>query len=190
MAPHLPPDAPATVATWVVVLVAVLVAVALVGALAGQRAAQAWRAVRLRSRMRRARAREAMARPLLERAGYTVLAAQVSAPCPLLRDGERLEPLVRADYLVSRRGRTFIAEAKSGAVATDPTERATRRQLLEYAVVYDTDGVLLVDTEAGTIATIEFPGLRRRAPWRAAGAGLAAGLLAGALLTLGLLLRA
>jgi len=161
-------------------LVAGLLAVAaLVGAIVGQRVVRGWRAMRLRARMRRARVREAFAAPLLARGGYTVLASQVTAPCPILHDGELRTPDVRADYLVARRGRTYVAEAKSGPRATDPTERATRRQLLEYAVVYDVDGVLLVDTEAGTVSTVEFPGLRRPPPWRAVALGAAVGLAAG-----------
>ena len=38
------------------------------------------------------------------------------------------------------------------------THRATRRQLLEYAAVFDVDGVLLVDAEGGRIHRVEFPG--------------------------------
>ncbi len=153
---------------------------ALVGALLAARAGRWLRAVRLRARMRRARRREELAEGLLRRAGYAVLATQVTAPCPLVCDGEALAPDVRADYLVARRGRIYVAEAKSGARATDPTERATRRQLLEYAVTYDVDGVLLVDTEAGRVSTVEFPALGRR------GRGFWAGVAVGALAVLAL----
>lgn len=166
-------------------LLGALLAAALLGALLAERARRAWCAARLRARMDRARRREALAEALLVRAGYTVLATQVTAPCPLWYDGERHEPGVRADYLVARRGRTYVAEAKSGPRATDPTERATRRQLLEYAVVYDVDGVLLVDTESGAVSTVEFPHLARaRAAWPALGAGLVMGALAGGLVVL------
>ena len=41
---------------------------------------------------------------------------------------------------------------------------ATRRQLLEYALAYDVDGVLLVDMTAGRLHQVEFPTLDRRAP--------------------------
>lgn len=125
--------------------------------------ARAWRRRRLGARMSRARRAEAQAVGILERAGYTVLAEQVTAACALTRDGEPLAPLVRADFLVGRGGRTWVAEAKSGARAPDPSERATRRQLLEYAVTYDVDGVLLVDTEEGRVVEVGFPALRRPA---------------------------
>ncbi|MFN7143081.1 MAG: hypothetical protein ACK4YP_04850 [Myxococcota bacterium] len=157
----------------------VLAVVALLGAVVGAvvfaRLRRWVRAVQLRAKMRRARRREALAEGLLRDAGYDVVATQVTAPCPLLHDGEAYAPDVRADYLVERRGRLYVAEAKSGPRATDPTERATRRQLLEYAVTYDVDGVLLVDTEEGTVSTVEFPALRRTA-----GPGFWGGVIVGA----------
>lgn len=154
-----------------------------VGAWAGLAVRRSWRALLLRVRMRRARRREALAEALLERAGYTVLGAQLTATCPLLLDGERLEPTVRADYLVARRGRTYVAEAKSGPRATDPTDRATRRQLLEYALAYEADGVLLVDTEAGIVRTVEFPALRGAAPWPTLLGAVGLGAILGAALS-------
>lgn len=164
-------------------LVALLLALA-VGAWGALRVRRSWRALRLRLRMDRARRREALAEPLLERAGYAVLGAQLTATCPLLLDGERLEPTVRADYLVARRGRTYVAEAKSGPRATDPSDRATRRQLLEYTIAYDVDGVLLVDTESGVVRTVEFPTLRRGAPWPTVVSSIVLGAVLGAALVL------
>ena len=65
--------------------------------------------------------------------------------------------VVRADLLVSRGARRFVAEVKTGARAPRIETAATRRQLLEYAVAYDVDGVLLVDMEEHTISEVEFP---------------------------------
>jgi hypothetical protein len=135
---------------------------ALAGALLWAWVARTWRAARLRWRMRRARQKEALAEHILVDAGYEVLAAQVPAPTRIVCDGETLEIEVRVDYLVRRRGRIFAAEAKSGARAPDPADRGTRRQLLEYAVTYDVDGVLLVDTEEGRVIEVSFPALRTR----------------------------
>ena len=62
----------------------------------------------------------------------------------------------RADLLVEARSRSgflrgqrFVAEVKTGERAIDPTHPATRRQLMEYLHVFEVDGVLLVDREAG-----------------------------------------
>jgi hypothetical protein len=110
---------------------------------------------------------------------YEVLAAQVLAPARLVCDGETLEIEVRVDYLARRHGRVFAAEAKSGARAPDPADRGTRRQLLEYAVTYDVDGVLLVDTEEGRVIEVSFPALRPRLT------GFWSGVAVGAMAVLG-----
>ena len=143
---------------WVLVGGALALAAGASGALAVARQVHA---VRMRMRMARARAREAQAAGMLRRAGYTVVESQPRATSTLLADGRPLVTEIRADYLVRRWGRLYVAEAKSGVRAPDPTERGTRRQLLEYATAYAVSGVLLVDTEAGTVARIEFPALRR-----------------------------
>ena len=57
-------------------------------------------------------------------------------------------------------GEIFVAEVKTGDEAPRMSTAATRRQLLEYHVAFDVDGVLLVCPELGTIQRIEFPQLR------------------------------
>ena len=67
---------------------------------------------------------------------------------------------MRADLIVSRAGRRYVAEVKTGAVAPDVRHAPTRRQLLEYQHAYRADGVLLVAPEAGTVREVLFPGAR------------------------------
>lgn len=110
----------------------------------------------LRVRFDRARDAEARAPALLRRAGYRVIAEQVSADMGVWVDGEWLEVGVRADFLAVRRGRTYVVEVKSGKKAIDPTSTATRRQLLEYQKVFATDGVLLADMENNTLQEVRF----------------------------------
>ncbi|MDP2312937.1 MAG: hypothetical protein Q8P41_08530 [Pseudomonadota bacterium] len=150
----------------------------LVGAWLAWWVPRALRRRRLGARFARSRRLEADAARLLARAGYTVLATQVTAPCVVSRDGQPLEADVRADYLVERRGRVYVAEAKSGPRATDLRDRATRRQLLEYAVTYEVDGVLLVDTEAGEVVEVGFPALAAHGT-RGFWAGVAVGMVLG-----------
>jgi hypothetical protein len=59
---------------------------------------------------------------------------------------------------VTRGGRRFVAEVKTGAQAPSLATAATRRQLLEYRQVFAVDGVLLVDVEAGRVAEVLFAG--------------------------------
>lgn len=123
-----------------------------------------YRSQKLRARFRRARRKEAEAAKILERYGFTVLASQVEGSYALFCDGAPHEVSLRADYLVEKRGKLFIAEAKSGAQAPDVLSRGTRRQLLEYSLAYDVDGVLLVDTEEEAITQVSFPERARGAP--------------------------
>lgn len=112
------------------------------------------------ARSRRVGARgAARALRLLEAAGWRILEREVAARGVVRVDGVELEYVVRADALVRRRRRTYVAEFKGGAGSSRITSRATRRQLLEYAVLFDADGVLLVDADAGRVHEVEFPTL-------------------------------
>lgn len=122
------------------------------------RAWDRWRASR-RARRRSARAQrgESDAEALLGELGYRVLGRQVSLTWAIECDGEPHEALLRADLVVEREGRRYIAEVKTGAKAPQLTNAATRRQLLEYCVAYQVDSVLLVDVEADQVREVRFP---------------------------------
>jgi len=111
---------------------------------------------RLRVQSGRALEAEAWAASLLSEAGYSVIDAQVRGSYDLLIDGRPLSIALRADYIVERRGRWFVAEVKSGRLAPSLETAATRRQLLEYRIAFAVDGVLLVDGEAGSIHEVVF----------------------------------
>jgi hypothetical protein len=141
-----------------------------------------WRAFVLRRRAARARDGEARARDLLARRGYDVIAEQPSAEWSVRLGGEQQTFVVRADYLVARGGRVFVAEVKTGAAAPALATRATRRQLLEYACAFAADGVLLVDADEGRVDAVGFELPRPRPRPRAA--AFALGLVVGAALAL------
>jgi hypothetical protein len=94
--------------------------------------------------------------------GYQVLASQVETTYTLLVDGKPSSFTLRADYLVRRSGRRFVAEVKSGQVAPRIDTAATRRQLLEYGAAFQVDGVLLVDGELRQVKEVTFPVPMRR----------------------------
>jgi Holliday junction resolvase-like predicted endonuclease len=104
---------------------------------------------------------ERRALALLEAEGYRLLEREVVGRGRIEVDGEERAFLVRADALVRRRRRTYVAELKGGIEASRITHRATRRQLLEYAAVFPVDGVLLVDARRRRIHRVRFP---ERAP--------------------------
>lgn len=142
---------------------------------------------RLKRRFQRGCSGEQRAPDLLKARGFRILEQQPKQDCLVQVDGEECAYQIRADLLVARRGRRYVAEVKTGEAAPDPLQAATRRQLLEYAVSYPVDGVLLVDMEAGAIHEIAFeqlqaePPLASRLAWAAiaAAVGLLLGLLLG-----------
>ena len=97
---------------------------------------------------------------LLRQQRWRVVSTEVTQRAVLEVDGDHVPYLVRADAVVERKGRRYVAEFKHGAEASRPETRAARRQLLEYALLFGVDGVVLVDAHAGRIALVRFPGLR------------------------------
>ncbi len=133
-----------------------LVVVLVVGLFLGLWFARLGRSSRSKGRNRVAADGERDAEVLLEDAGYQIVDRQVRRRFSFAVDGAATEVEVRADLLVKRRGRTLVAEVKTGSTAPDPTYPPTRRQLLEYSLVFGADEVLLVDVPAGEIHVISF----------------------------------
>lgn len=98
---------------------------------------------------------EAGAQALLERAGYAVVARQVPGSWTVCVDGRPATFGLRADYLVARGGRRYIAEVKTGRLAPRLSHGPTRRQLLEYGAAFDVQGVILVDADVETITHVD-----------------------------------
>ncbi len=140
---------------WVAIaLAAIIVLVAMV---------RAWlRGMRAHARSVRAVAGEKEAAAILRARGYAILGSQVETEYPVRVDGVTVTMGLRADYLVTKNGARFVAEVKTGAFAPRIETAATRRQLLEYEVAFDVDGVLLVDADTERVHTIAFPTLTRR----------------------------
>jgi hypothetical protein len=110
-----------------------------------------------RRRWQRAAAGEVEAEDLLAQRGFAVLDRQAGLVWSIDCDGEPHPVELRADLLVERDGRRYVAEVKTGATAPLLTNAATRRQLLEYCVAYQVDSVLLVDIEEQAVREITFP---------------------------------
>lgn len=140
-------------------LVAAVLAVLLVVALLGWWHARGRVGRANRARGRRARRAENEAERWLEGRGYAVLDRQVTGRWDLAVDGERQEVTCRADLLLERDGRVYVADVKTGAEAPSPALPATRRQLLEYLLAFDADGALVVDMRRRRVYEVSFPGL-------------------------------
>jgi hypothetical protein len=171
-----------------VVVVAAGLALALALHLAVRALGRGLRRWQARRRQARAVRGERQAERLLDRLGYAIRDRQVATSWAVTCDGEVHEVPLRADLLVERDGKRYVAEVKTGRVAPRLATATTRRQLLEYRVAYDVDGILLVDAEAGRVMHVDFhlPG-QPRASWSrlallavwCLGLGAAAGLVAG-----------
>ncbi|MEM9067468.1 MAG: hypothetical protein AAGE52_03150 [Myxococcota bacterium] len=127
-----------------------------------------WRAKRVpRSRIRRnfkaGRAGEARAETTLRAAGFRIVARQARVRWRFWVDDTAQVTTLTADFLVRRQGRRFVADAKTGQAAR--LTAATRRQLLEYSLAFDVDGVLLVDADNGRIRHVEFSSRRPPRVW-------------------------
>lgn len=112
---------------------------------------------RIQRRAQRAIQGERGAVALLAQHGYTVLEEQARASYVLELGAERVDVNLRADFLVQAGEEVLVAEVKTGALATRIDHPATRRQLLEYAMAFQADGVLLVDADAKTVAACRWP---------------------------------
>ena len=144
---------------WVAVGLLLLLGIALGSFLASQK---------LRRRMARNRRLgskgEEIAMDLLERAGFEIVEVQPTSVALADVDGIRRSFELRADALVRKRGQDFLVEIKGTNASADLSNRATRRQLLEYATAYDVEACLLVNAERGTIQVVSFPALGSEAP--------------------------
>jgi hypothetical protein len=165
-----------------IVVTVALAVLLLIAALAVHRGLVRWR---LRRRWSHARSVERQAGGLLEKLGYRVLDRQIETSYAVLVDGRPTEVALRADYLVSRGRRQFVAEVKSGDVAPRLDSAATRRQLLEYLVAFQVDGVLLVDGEQREVHEVTFP-ISRPQPPEVSSARFAVYVVLAVLVTLGL----
>ncbi len=143
-----------------IAVVAIAVLALLCGMWLGRRA-HASQAVRRAGRARRLGAEgERLGLALLARRGYRLVETQVSRELFVLVDGNKVPYRVRADAIVRKRSRRYVAEIKGGRVAAAVTTVATRRQLLEYSIAFEADGLLLVDAYAGVITEVVFPARR------------------------------
>ena len=99
---------------------------------------------------RKGKKAEQKAIKLLKKNGYKIESFQTTAKGKLLQDDETLTFLIRADLIVSKDKKKFIAEVKSGKAASIE-EINTRRQLLEYSKVFNNKNLILIDTEKNKI---------------------------------------
>ncbi len=139
---------------WALILI--LAFVLIWGCVLGVRMA-AWKTSRRAARARKlGEVGERCGLRVLRKAGYRIVERQPSGRSRVVVDGQQHGFRLRADALVKRAGLVYVAEFKGGQQVARLSNRHTRRQLLEYAIAFDVDGILLVDAVEGEISTVEF----------------------------------
>ena len=121
----------------------------------GWKIRRAWQSLKLSFNRRKGKKGEERAVKLLRKKGFEVLEEQASFEGNIKVNGQNVQFTVRPDLLVKKNGSIYVAEVKTGHVAA-VSDRRTRRQLREYAVLSKQNKVFLVDGEKGLINTIEF----------------------------------
>ena len=118
-------------------------------------ASRRYKRYKVRKMLKRAKSAEKKAVVLLQKWGYTILDVQLKETVVITIDGKPHESTVRADVLVRKGFKRYIVEIKTGQ-QTSPTLPNVRRQLLEYYLVYQPDGMLLLDMEKEKLKEICF----------------------------------
>jgi hypothetical protein len=88
--------------------------------------------------------------------GYAVITQHPSVPYTWTLDGEPMVVKATPDWLVKKDGKTYLVEVKTGAQA-NPKSAKTRRQMLEYYLYGNVDGVLYFDGDTGVLQSVSFP---------------------------------
>lgn len=109
-----------------------------------------------KKRMSKGKNAEKLAAKFLIREGYTIIDTQKIITVTTYVDGQPYKNHLRADFIVKKGFKKYIAEIKTGTMAPRVTNAATRRQLLEYYLAYKPAGIILVDMEQRKIKTVRF----------------------------------
>lgn len=96
------------------------------------------------------------AETLLKNKGFKIIDKQKRADIITYIDGKPNLGFVKADLIVEKNGKKYVAEVKAGELVADPLEPMTRRQLLEYKFAYKPYEVLLVNMLDKSIHKIDF----------------------------------
>ena len=123
-----------------------------------------WMRQRILRKATRGRLIEDKAGEILADLGYAVIEQHPSVPYSWHLDGELMAVKATPDRLVKKNGKSYLVEVKTGAQA-NPKSAKTRRQMLEYYLYGDVDGVLYFDGDTGRLQSVVFPTpIRVRAP--------------------------
>ena len=89
------------------------------------------------------------------RSGYKIIDDQVRIKGQFYIDSKLSEFEIRPDFIVEKNNMRYLVEVKTGNSAS-PSDRYTRRQLLEYIFHGEGDEILLLDATNKKLSSIRF----------------------------------
>jgi len=113
------------------------------------------KSIRIKKTLAGAKKAERDAISFLNNEGYKIVDIQQKQPIVLYIDGKPYSSYVQVDFIVKKNRKKYIVEVKTGK-KTRATTALVRRQLLEYYLVFNPQGILLLDMDKGTLKRIEF----------------------------------
>jgi hypothetical protein len=109
----------------------------------------------LKRRFKRGEDGENLAISILKENGFYIIKPQPEGHVYMWINGIMKKLNIRADFLVSKNGSTYICEVKTGRTAGDVTYKHTRRQILEYYLYFQLP-VVFVDVLNRRVCRIDF----------------------------------
>ena len=92
----------------------------------------------------------------LKSKGFEILSSQSVHYHNYKISGENRQAKLMVDYVISKAGKVYLVEVKSGTSAISIENKDTRRQILEYDYTIENDGIFLLDMENKKLQPIEF----------------------------------
>jgi hypothetical protein len=113
--------------------------------------------LKIKKKIKRGIKLEHDAQTFLIQQGYSIQAYHLPISYTLNLDNKPITIGLELDYIISKNGKTYVAEVKSGEHTATVYYAQTRRQILEYAIATKYDGYLLIDMHHKKIHKIQFP---------------------------------
>ncbi len=110
----------------------------------------------IRKRFKRGTKMEKRGRDFLIKQGFKIEHEQYVAHHVFYVDNKKESIGIKPDYIVSKDGKRYIVDVKSGHSAISLKDKATRRQMLEYDHAIPNDGIFLLDMENEQLKHVEF----------------------------------
>ncbi|MGK0446412.1 MAG: hypothetical protein ACJA2M_000180 [Polaribacter sp.] len=99
---------------------------------------------------------ETAAEDFLRKKGFNILSSQEIYFHNYVVNGHKKQNKLIVDYIAEKSGKKYIIEVKSGKKAISLDDKNSRRQLLEYDLVIENDGVILLDMENENLQFVNF----------------------------------